>query len=324
MVISTSVCTGLARFPGAQWWDPRFLQLRFFYVRLYWNGCCFQANLVDFLLLFVGSKMTWDAAFPSSTTAQDARHRGQCEPEGKLCSEDASLTADSGSSMYLGGFACDEFSRCDPFCGGHAQDAWHLGRFGPEGQYVARRLFRQWHVHGWFCWFDAIHAVFPSVVGMLKMLGTLVGLDEKDSTSLVVFFGKGMCTVGSAGSMQFVLCSLRLSARPLPSPLGRARGVSPGSVVDKDARYCADIGPDEQYTVVGFTVAVLGQGLQARRCAKTGAMGGASDSVHRRVGGHSVWQQRHVRTVVSLGQLRGSFGSPAHRCRAEGVMSTGT
>ena len=48
----------------------------------------------------------------------------------------------------------------------------------------------------------------------------------------------------------------------------------------------------------------------------------------------SVWQQEQVRTVqlcsrqlpwvVSSGQLQGSFGGPAHRCRAEGVMSTGT
>ena len=46
----------------------------------------------------------------------------------------------------------------------------------------------------------------------------------------------------------------------------------------------------------------------------------------------SVWQQRQVRTVHTVqlsalsgsGQLRGSFGGPAHRCRAEVVMSTGT
>ena len=34
--------------------------------------------------------------------------------------------------------------------------------------------------------------------------------------------GNGMCTVGSAGSMQVVLVSLRLSAGPLPSLHGRA------------------------------------------------------------------------------------------------------
>ena len=76
----------------------------------------------------------------------------------------------------------------------------------------------------------SFHAVFPSVVGMLKMLAILVGMDQRDSTSLVVFFGNGMCTVGSVGSMQIVLCSLRLSAGPLPSLLGRSRGLSPGLV----------------------------------------------------------------------------------------------
>ena len=57
-------------------------------------------------------------------------------------------------------------------------------------------------------------------------------------------------------------------------------------------------------------------------------------AVHRSGRVDSVWQQRQVRTVqlcsrellwvVSSGQLRGSFWGPAHRCRAEGVMSTGT
>ena len=36
------------------------------------------------------------------------------------------------------------------------------------------------------------HAVFPSVVDMLKMLGILVGMVQKDSSSLVVLFGNGM------------------------------------------------------------------------------------------------------------------------------------
>ena len=38
---------------------------------------------------------------------------------------------------------------------------------------------------------DDIYPVFPSVVGMLKMLCMLVGMDLKDSTSLIVFFGNG-------------------------------------------------------------------------------------------------------------------------------------
>ena len=58
--------------------------------------------------------------------------------------------------------------------------------------------------------------------------------DMRQSTEWMNFtfstFGNGMCTVGSAGSMQFVLCSLRLSGGPLPSLHGRARGVSPSPV----------------------------------------------------------------------------------------------
>ena len=118
--------------------------------------------------------------------AQDAGHHGRYGTEGLLCCQvEAALVVFLRSGMCLAGFPGDD-SRCVPFCGGHAQNAWHLGRYGPEGQYVARRLFRQWHLHGWFCWFDAVRTVFP-----------------------------------------------RLSAGPLPSLLGRARGVSPGRVVDK-------------------------------------------------------------------------------------------
>ena len=43
--------------------------------------------------------------------------------------------------MCLASFPVDDFSRCVPFCGRHAQDARHLGRYGSEGQFVARRLF---------------------------------------------------------------------------------------------------------------------------------------------------------------------------------------
>ena len=37
-------------------------------------------------------------------------------------------------------------------------------------------------------WATSFHAVFASVVDMLKMLSILVGIDQKDSSSLVVFF----------------------------------------------------------------------------------------------------------------------------------------
>ena len=65
------------------------------------------------------------------------------------------------SGMHLAGFAGDDISRCVPFCGRHAEDVRHLGRYGPEGQYVARRRFRQWHVHGWFACYVAPRGVFP-------------------------------------------------------------------------------------------------------------------------------------------------------------------
>ena len=116
------------------------------------------------------------------------------------------------------------------------------------------------------------------------------------------------------------------------------------------ARHCADIGPDAQKTVVCFIVAVLRQGLHARRCAKTGAVEvpqiqSIFELVDILFGNRdryaqcklcdflfgravSVWQQRHERTVppciLQLARVgvswtvEGSFGGPAHRCRADG------
>ena len=66
-----------------------------------------------------------------------------------------------GSGMCVAGFPGDDISRCVPFCGRHAQDTRHLGRYGPEGHHVARRLFRQWHVQGWFAGYVAPRVVFP-------------------------------------------------------------------------------------------------------------------------------------------------------------------
>ena len=51
-----------------------------------------------------------------------------------------------------------------------------------------RRQHRQWHAPGWFPRFSALHAVFPSFVGRPKMLGILVGMDQKDS-SMVALVG---------------------------------------------------------------------------------------------------------------------------------------
>ena len=51
-----------------------------------------------------------------------------------------------------------------------------------------------WHVRSWFCWHYAVRAVFPFVVIRSKMLGILVGMDQKDScavrcSQLSSFFG---------------------------------------------------------------------------------------------------------------------------------------
>ena len=51
------------------------------------------------------------------------------------------------------------------------------------------------------------YAVFSSVVDMLKILGILVGMDQKDSTSLVVFFGNGMCRAGLLVTLHPAVCS---------------------------------------------------------------------------------------------------------------------
>ena len=61
--------------------------------------------------------------------------------EGQLCCLfGAALVVFSGSGMCVAGFPGDDLTRCVPFCGGNAQDARHLGRFGPEGQFSAIQL----------------------------------------------------------------------------------------------------------------------------------------------------------------------------------------
>ena len=55
-------------------------------------------------------------------------------------------------------------------------------------------------------------AVFPSVVDMLKIFGILVGMDQKDSTSLVVFYGSFWLVLLVA--MLFALCFLQFASDP--------------------------------------------------------------------------------------------------------------
>ena len=66
------------------------------------------------------------------------------------------------------------------------------------------------------------HAVFPAAIDMLKMLGILVGMDQKDSTTFVVFLGNGMCRAGLLVTLHPALCSLdcRLSSSTKVAVLG--------------------------------------------------------------------------------------------------------
>ena len=133
------LCWNVSFSRRTQWRDPRFLQLRFFLRPFVQEWLRFPGEPSGFI-----APLRWfeeDLRFLLRRQAQDARHHGRYEPEGMLRCEEAALIADFGSGMYMAGFAGDDFSRCVPFCGGHAQDAWHPGRYGPEGQYVARRLF---------------------------------------------------------------------------------------------------------------------------------------------------------------------------------------
>ena len=68
----------------------------------------------------------------------------------------------------------------------------------PRGGRAHRRQ-RQWYVHGWFCWFGAPHAVFPSFVGRTQLLGIMDGMDQNDSTLRALVVGSGICKAGFAG-----------------------------------------------------------------------------------------------------------------------------
>ena len=128
------------------------------------------------------------------------------------------LIVDNGSCMVKAGFTGYDTPR--------ACSLWFAGRpvmFGimagmddrsePKGQLCSRCLadLAVAYLAGFAG--DDICAVFPSVVGMLKMRRILVGMNLKDSTSLV-FFSSGMCKAGSARYVAPALCSLCLSAGP--------------------------------------------------------------------------------------------------------------
>ena len=62
-------------------------------------------------------------------------------------------------------------------------DARHLGRYGPEGHLRAHRRPWQWHVQACFYWIRCILRYVPSDVARPKLLDTMAGMDQKDSSS---------------------------------------------------------------------------------------------------------------------------------------------
>ena len=136
-------------------------------------------------------------------------------------------------------------------------------------------------------------AVFPSVVDMLKMLGILVRLDQKDSSQRYSWFLLGHCFW-------------------------------------KMFRILRNAWFDNGFTLLRQFSELLKE-LTLSTCRWTLVF--QRNAWCRSGRDVSVGRQRQVRTVllcirqlpwlVSSGQLRVSFWGPAHRCRAKGVMSTG-
>ena len=72
--------------------------------------------------------------------------------------------------------------RCVLFPGRQAQDARHLGRYGPGEQFAscARRHSWQWHVHSWFCWLRCSSRCFLRCL-RAQDAWHLVDTDQQDS-----------------------------------------------------------------------------------------------------------------------------------------------
>ena len=62
--------------------------------------------------------------------------------------------------------------------------ARHHGRYVPEGQLCAPRLFWQWLVQGWFCWLLWTSFLCFFSDDRPKMLDIMAGLDQKDSDAV--------------------------------------------------------------------------------------------------------------------------------------------
>ena len=79
----------------------------------------------------------------------------------------------------------------------------------------ARLRPRQRQAPGWFSWFSAVHAVFPSFVDRPQLLGLLVGIDHKDSSMVaLVVSSSSFVLAGIAGDDAFRAVFPSLVDRP--------------------------------------------------------------------------------------------------------------
>ena len=196
----------------------------------------------------------------------------------------------------------------------------------------------QWHVHGWFCWFDAVRAVFTSLVGRP---GFGVG---SCTASRVLAPGSFLRPLASGSHLFDVLPKFKyadFSGRSLPETfpysalfgstantgLCQSTEVSPGfglCFAKETGTHSVNCATSCLDMDVDLPVVVLDRCLVST-CRKLWSPAVAVRRPGRVV---SVWQQKHLRTVqlcslqlprvVCSGQAEGYFLWPAHRCRAEG------
>ena len=112
----------------------------------------------------------------------------------------------------------------------------------PEGQLcfeieAARRRHWQWHVHGWFCWFDAVRAVFPSLVG--RPMASLCFRIQRNAwtpvTELANFHDSRLAVVGCVQNCGFsaVFPQLQLINKVVDIPVFMQRLISMVLVAQK-------------------------------------------------------------------------------------------
>ena len=134
----------------------------------------------------------------------DALHHCRYEPEGPF-SRSSSIPEWHVQGWYC--FFCT--SRCILSCGRQARMFGISAGMEQKDSYAAcsrpRSLPTSAAARAWLVFLVTIfHAVLHSVVDMLKMLGILVGTDQKDSSSLVVF-----SAMARAGLVYWLRCTPR-------------------------------------------------------------------------------------------------------------------